>query len=165
VRTRLEPSVADEELRRAYQEHRLALVRLCVLLVGDVATAEDIVQDVFVRARRRLAELGGAGVYAYLRRSTINGWKNHLRHRAAEERAIGKMSAPSPAHPSAEVDERDTMWAEIAGLPSRQRAVLVLRYYEELSDTEIAQLLGCRTGTVRSQAKRALDKLRETVER
>jgi RNA polymerase sigma factor (sigma-70 family) len=132
---------------------------------GDVATAEDIVQDVFVRARGRLAGMTEPGAYAYLRRATINGWKNHLRHRAAEERAVAGLAAVVTEAAAVGVEEREAMWAEIARLPARQRAVLVLRYYEDLPDDEIARLLGCRRGTVRSQAKRALDRLRERVER
>jgi RNA polymerase sigma-70 factor (sigma-E family) len=156
--------VAGDELRRAYVAHWAALVRLCTLLIGDKATAEDVVQDVFIRARDRIGSLSEEDVYPYLRRGTINGWRNVLRHRRGERSAVAKLTDVGGRDPLTDVDERGAMWEQIVRLPPKQRAVVVLRFYEDLPDRTIAQLLGCTQITVRSQAKRALAKLREAIE-
>jgi RNA polymerase sigma factor (sigma-70 family) len=159
----LHAEAASPDLRRAYEKHWRPLVRLCALLVSDLGTAEDIVQEVFIRARERLHGLSDEQAYAYLRRGTLNGWKNWLRsqgrirHAVPLHEADQLVEAPGP-------EERDLLWRQVVALPERQRAVVILRYYEELSDGEIARVLGCRQVTVRSQAKRALDKLREAIQ-
>jgi len=157
--------VAGDRLRRAYQEHWVPLVRLCTLLTGDQATGEDIVQDVFIRARDRLGELPETLVYLYLRRATINGWRNVLRHERRERSAIVRLDDVGVHDPTSNVGEHEEMWAGTEELQPRQRAVIVLRSYEDLPDREIARLLGCTQATVRSQAKRGLAKLREAIER
>lgn len=149
-------------LRRAYEAHRLRLVRLGTLLVGDQVRAEDLVHDVFLRGRKRLGELEESAVYPYLRRALANAWRNQLRHREVEARILPRLRVGDSDH--VEVADRLDLWRAILDLPDRQRAVLVLRYYEDLTDEEIARILGCARVTVRSQAKRALDKLREVVE-
>ena len=157
-----EEPLARAALRRAYELHRIPLLRLSTLLVRDPETAEDIVQDVFVRAAPRLSSLGDEEVGPYLRRSVVNAWKNGLRHHIVEISAAPKlMQGELSADPA--LEERDAMWREISKLPARQRACLVLRYYEDLPDGEIASLLGCRIGTVKSQSSRALAKLRKAV--
>ena len=159
------PVMAGDALRRAYVEHRLALVRLATLLLRDQSAAEDLVQDVFIRSRERLEGLDDARAYAYLRRSVVNAWKNHRRHLGVEERALDQLPIGASSDAVETVNEREVLWRAIERLPDRQRAVLVLRFYEDLPDGEIAHLLGCAQVTVRSQAKRALDKLREVVNR
>ena len=157
-----EEPLARAVLRRAYELHRLSLLRLSTLLFRDHETAEDIVQDVFVRAAPRLSSLGDEEVGPYLRRSVVNAWKNGLRHHIVEISAAPKlMQGELSADPA--LEERDATWREISKLPGRQRACVVLRYYEDLSDGEIAALLGCRIGTVKSQSSRALAKLRKAV--
>lgn len=143
--------------------YRLPLLQLCSLLATDPAEAEDIVQDVFVRTGDRIATLSPSEVLPYLRRSAINAWKNELRHRSVERAAAPKLVAGQAMTDAASIDERDAMWTEIVRLPPRQRACVVLRFYEDLPDPEIAELLGCRVGTVRSQVTRALAKLRKVV--
>ncbi len=164
VRRAVRDVVAGDELRRAYVAHWATLVRLCMLLTGDEATAEDIVQEVFTRARARIGELPVKEVYPYLRQSTVNGWRNVLRHQRGERRAATKLGCVEAHDPAGDVGERDAMWGNILRLPPRQRAVVVLRFYEDLPDRAIAQLLGCTQVTVRSQAKRGLAKLREAIE-
>jgi RNA polymerase sigma factor (sigma-70 family) len=145
-------------LRRAFEQHDLRLVRLATLLSGSESVAEDLVQDVYVRAASKVAELADAEVFPYLHRSVVNAWKNYVRHRKVEERAslADEGAGPSP-------DDSIVLWAEIEELPPRQRACIVLRYYEDLDDREIADLLGCRVGTVRSQISRAVAKLKKVV--
>ncbi len=149
--------------RRAYETYRLPLLRLCVLLVGDPVTAEDIVQDVFVRTIEKIGGLPDEEVGPYLRRSVVNAWKNRARHLRVEASAVPKL-ARDDADEGAAMDNRDAMWREIAKLPPRQRACVVLRYYEDLPDREIAEVLGCRVGTVKSQSSRAIAKLRRAIE-
>jgi len=142
--------------------HRLPLLRLSTLLLSDASRAEDVVQDVFVRSFGAVGRLPDDQIGPYLRRGVVNAWKNEVRHRRTAE-----LAAPKVAHqeflPTDSVEERDAMWAAIRDLPPRQRACIVLRYYEDLSDREIARLLGCRVGTVKSQSSRAIAKLRKVV--
>jgi RNA polymerase sigma-70 factor (sigma-E family) len=164
VREKRAPVVTADGLRRAYQEHWERLVRLCTLLTGDEATGEDIVQDVFIRARERLGQLPDEQVYLYLRRATINGWLNVLRRQRRERSAVVRLGDVESEDPTTAVAEHDAMWSRIGELPPRQRAAIVLRFYEDLPDRQIAQLLGCSRVTVRSQIKRGLAKLREAIE-
>lgn len=152
-----------DDLRRAYEAHRLALLRLAVLFTGADPVAEDLVHDVFVRSRSRLGDLDHDETRAYLRRALVNAWRNEVRHRRVERRHEAAVSPREVDDPSDRIAAHDEMWAAIARLPERQRAAVVLRYYEDLSDREIARLLGCRPVTVRSQVKRALAKLQEVV--
>lgn len=158
--------VADDRLEAAYAEHREALVRLATLLTGDAALAEDLVHDAFLASRDALARLGRPETYVYLRSAVVNGWRNVLRHRRVVERREPDLWEGPPATGDAtdQLAEHDRLWREIDRLPGRQRGVVVLRYYEDLPDRDIARLLGCSRVTVRSQAKRALDKLREVIE-
>jgi RNA polymerase sigma-70 factor (sigma-E family) len=148
-----------ELLRAAYERWYLSLLRLCVLLVGNVATAEDIVQETFVRAAPRLPELSEPSVLPYLRRSMANIWKNVLRHRSVELRSMPQLAREESTPFGEGIEERAAIWAAITRLPPRQRACVVLRYYEELTDREIADVLGCSVSTVKSQSHRALRKL------
>ena len=142
--------------------HRLPLLRLATLLLAEGEAAEDLVQDVFVRSASAVGALPEGQVGPYLRRGVVNAWKNEVRHRRtvalAEPKLVHGGSEPGPS-----IEDMDEVWAAIKGLPPRQRACLVLRYYEDLPDREIARLLGCRVGTVKSQSSRAIDKLRRVV--
>jgi RNA polymerase sigma factor (sigma-70 family) len=160
-----EPGVSHEGLRRAYERHWRPLVRLTTLIAGDVAEAEDIVQEVFIRSRDHLDDIPDDEVFAYLRRGTINGWKNTLRHASTERRVLPRLHERDLADPADAVVERDRVWRAIEQLRPRHRAVLVLRYYEELPDPEIARLLGCTRSTVRTRAMRALAAVRKELER
>ncbi len=142
------------------------LLQFTRVLTGDRALAEDIVQEVLIRLHARgdrLDEVGQLGAYA--RRMAVNeylGWRRKwFRQRPA---ASPPEPAPQPDH-SDRLAERDWLRSELARLPRRQRAVLVLRYYAGLSDAEIADELGCSTGTVRSHASRALATLRVEITR
>ncbi|MFN8098313.1 MAG: SigE family RNA polymerase sigma factor [Dermatophilaceae bacterium] len=134
-----------------------SLMRLALLLTGNRADAEDLLQTALLRAYTQRARVLAAGApSAYLRRILVN---EHLRA-GARPRPIpvadvdpGVVDARSP-------EERDAVWRLLATLPRQQRAVLVLRYYEDLPDTEIGEVLGIRPGTVRSTAHRGLIALR-----
>jgi len=145
-----------------------ALLRYATVLTCDPHLAEDIVQEVLARAQSRWARIAAADVpEAYVKRMIINELASWKRRRAAgvvpmSHAALDVISAPRADH-AAEVDERDAMIRRIAALPVRQRIVVALRFYEGLSDEQIADLLGCRPATVRSHASHAMAALRATI--
>jgi len=140
-------------------------IRLAFLLTGDRALAEDLVQDAFVRLIGRLRHLREPNAFwTYLRRTIVNLATSHFRHRRVERAYLERVAAaPSPvANPNDELDE--TMHRVLLGLPERQRAAIVLRFYEDLSDVQTAEVLGCPPGTVRSLVSRGMTTLREQLE-
>lgn len=140
-------------------DHSLALTRFAYLLCGDHQLAEDLVQDAFVSMYRRFGEtLPIAAPVAYARRVIVNGQISRARKRFSSETITD--SVPDTATADHDSSELDAMWQALAVLPDRQRAVLVLRYYLDLPDAEIAAALACREGTVRSLATRAFAALR-----
>jgi RNA polymerase sigma-70 factor (sigma-E family) len=140
------------------------LVRTAYAVSGDRGVAEDAVQTAFAKAYRswrRISRL--AAPEAYLRRMVVN---EVLSDRRRARRRHEVSSAEPPERMAADADARvhDDMWHALATLPPRQRAVLVLRYYEDLSEQQIADALGCRPGTVKSQASAALASLRSRLD-
>jgi RNA polymerase sigma factor (sigma-70 family) len=131
------------------------MVRLARLLTGSFDIAEEVVQEAFVKLQ--LASSTARNPEAYLRTIVTNLSWGYLR-RLRLERAL--LPEARIVHPAPEIDET---WAAVCGLPFRQRAVLALRYYEDLSEAEIARVLGCRVGTVKSSHHRALATLRERL--
>jgi RNA polymerase sigma-70 factor (sigma-E family) len=156
---------AQDRLRAAFEEHASSLLRLCLLLAARREEAEDIVQESFVRIAPRLDRLDQEVVWPYLRRVAINIWKNRIRRAMAEVRA-GTREAEGAGYHSDDpgrIDERERVLHSLRGLPPRQRACVVLRYYADLSERETATLLACSVGTVKSQTSKALAKLREVL--
>ncbi|WP_433219501.1 SigE family RNA polymerase sigma factor [Dactylosporangium sp. CS-047395] len=143
-----------------------ALVRLGRLLTGDRHQGEDLVQDVLARAFVRWERIAADGQPdAYLRRALVNASISRWRRPSAREVAVAAPEdSPDPVDLGAAAAERDAVWRLIRGLPAKQRAAVVLRYYEDLDDAAIAALLNCSQPTVRSQVKRALDTLRARIE-
>ncbi len=145
-------------------EHQQGLVRYAVLLSGSKADAEDMVQDVLIRVYPRWHELDPSTAYAYVRRAVTNeylSWRRRWSNRHI--RPVGD-DLPEVEHfdqPWTGRDER--LWRLLHGLPRQQRAAVVLRYYEDLSDEEIAAVLGCRLPTVRSHVSRGLAALRSAI--
>lgn len=144
-----------------------ALVRFAVVLTGDEHRAEDIVQDVLAKAYLRWDRVLRADPPdVYVRRMVVNAahswWRRPMNREVPVERTADR---PGHGDLDGEVDsriaERDSMWREISALPARQRAVLALRYYEDLDDDTIARILNCASATVRTHAMRALNTLRE----
>jgi RNA polymerase sigma-70 factor (sigma-E family) len=148
-------------LRAAFEEHYQPLVRFCALLAGDPFTAEDLAQEAFVRVAERIERGGVANVGAYLRRTALNVWKNRLRRLMVERRARARRPE-RPVEP-ASPEDRDLLWTAVRRLPPGQRACLALRFYEDLSERETAEVLGCSIGTVKSQTSRALARLRKEL--
>ncbi len=156
---------ADVALERLYDAHYVRLVRLSVLLLGDVGRAEEVVQDSFVAVYRRWDKLHDADVPAYLRQTVVNRSRSVLRHLTV----VSKHPAEAPAdHPGADHDvlrqsQRQSVLDAMARLPRRQREVLALRYYLDLSEREIAETLGISQGAVKSHASRGADALRRSL--
>jgi RNA polymerase sigma-70 factor (sigma-E family) len=143
------------------------LFRLAMLLTGqNRAEAEDLLQIALERAYRRRATLsGGRSPEPYVRQILVNASVD--RWRSLRRRAEQPLDARDPGRAvqdaAGEIADRDLLLRALAALPPRQRAVLVLRYWEDLSEAEIARMLGCSVGTVRSQVSRGLARLRETA--
>jgi RNA polymerase sigma-70 factor (sigma-E family) len=142
-----------------------ALVRFARLLTGDPHRAEDLVQEALARAYLRWDSIVRTEQPdAYLRRMVINGSHSWWRRRSNRETPTAEIADRlAPGSLDVEAAERDAMWQQIARLSERQRAVLVLRYYEDLDDATIADILGCSPVTVRSHALKALNVLRAHV--
>ncbi|GLW09386.1 RNA polymerase subunit sigma-24 [Microtetraspora sp. NBRC 13810] len=149
----------DAELVALYRDHRLSLVRLALLLVGDRETAEDIVQDVFARLHDKWRP--GITTLSYVRTCVLNGSRSVLRRRAMMLRRTTWVSeAESSAEAAALAGEsRREILVALGRLPRRQREALALRYYLDLHDAEIAEVMRIRPGTVRSTITRALTRL------
>jgi RNA polymerase sigma-70 factor (sigma-E family) len=139
-----------------YHENFAAMVKLAVLLTGSEASAEDLVHDSFIRVHGRWQHIEHP--QAYLRRTVVNACRSAAR-RARRERA---RAVPSTTTTPFAADE---MFDVLGTLPHRQRAALILQFYEGLSQAEIAEVLGCREGTVASLVHRGLSQLRRMVER
>jgi len=141
-----------------------ALLRFALMLTGSRPAAEDLVQAVLAHAYPRWGHIRDLDrPEAYLKRMVVNQhlrWHRRLWRGEIPTASPGGERPPTVDDGAEERASRDETWRLLAGLPRRQRAVLVLRYYEDLSDTEIAMVLGCRPATVRSQAARALATLR-----
>jgi RNA polymerase sigma-70 factor (sigma-E family) len=158
---------ADEAVTQLYAAHYRSLVRLATLLLRDVGAAEEIVQDSFVAMHgswRRLRDHDRA--LAYLRQAVVNRSRSALRHRTVEQR---HAPAPMPDHASAEHGalealEREDLIRALHRLPRRQREVLVLRYYIDLSEAQIADAIGISRGAVKSHASRGMAALRLSLE-
>jgi RNA polymerase sigma-70 factor (sigma-E family) len=158
---------ADEALVALYTAHYRSLVRMAALLLRDTAAAEDVVQDAFIAMHgswRRLRDTDKA--LAYLRQAVINRARSRLRHLKVVDR---KAPAPMPDAASAEYGamrslERAEVLQALGRLPHRQREVLVLRYYSDLSEAQIAETMGISQGAVKSHASRGIAALRDNLE-
>jgi len=159
---------ADRAVTVLYAAHYRSLVRLAALMLRDTATAEEVVQDSFVAMHdgwRRLRDNDKA--LSYLRQSVVNRSRSVLRHRVVVDRNAPK---PAPDMPSAEQGaitllERSAVVTALRTLPPRQREALVLRFYGDLSEAQIAAAMGISKGAVKSHTARAMTALRSVLER
>jgi RNA polymerase sigma-70 factor (sigma-E family) len=154
------PAARGVDLHTLYDAHWRYLVRLAMLLVDDVASAEDVVQDAFMALHRKAADLRDpdAGL-AYLRTSVLNLSRSVIRRRQVARKHLKVAEPEATAGADHDVlvrdDHRQALDA-VRSLPRRQREVLVLRYWSGLSEREIAQTLGISTGSVKSAASRGM---------
>lgn len=159
----------EGDLGVLFREHHLELVRLATILTGDQGTAEDVVQDAFERMHAGRGRIAGRGVtVAYLRTAVINGCRGvHRKRSLAQRRAavgVGAARLDPGGDGAGHSAEQAVLLAEryrevaaaLAALPRRRREVLVLRYYLQLSEAEIAAMLNISAGTVKSSAARGL---------
>jgi RNA polymerase sigma-70 factor (sigma-E family) len=158
------PPVAQERgrLEELYARHAPDAVRLAYLLTGDAPLAQDLVQEAFVRLGGRLVHLRRPEAFgAYLRQTVVNLSRMHFRRRRVERAAMEReagLAREGPGEP--DVAGRDAVRRALLQLPERQRAAVVLRFYEDLSDRQAADVLRCRPGTVASLVYRAMQRLR-----
>ena len=156
--TAMIPGGMGDQFSDFYREAYPGAVRLAWLLTHDHAAAEDVVQDAFVRLRPRLEAIDNRR--AYLRTAIVNGCRDRARSAGRAEAGLRRVvilsEASAPDHPSELIDA-------VSRLPYKQRAVLVLRYWADLPEAEIAEIVGVRPATVRSITARALAKLRKEL--
>jgi RNA polymerase sigma-70 factor (sigma-E family) len=165
---------AARSVTTLYRAHAVGLIRLAVIMLGDRAAAEDVVQDAFLGLYRHWGGLNDrANALTYVRSSVLNGCRNALRSRAQRERRLGDWDQADawsgPAVASAETmalvseEHRRTLEA-IRRLPDRQREALVLRFYLDMSEEQTARAMGISKGTVKSATSRAVAALGRMLE-
>jgi len=156
---------ADEAISDLLGSAGDRLLRLAFQLSHDRAGAEDLVQQALEQVYRRWRRDGSDVEHAeaYARRAVLNEYLRRRRLRSATELITDSMPDTATPAPDTTVAEHDAMWRALGGLPKRQRAALVLRYYEDLPDRDIATMLDCRQATVRSLIARGLHALRTSV--
>jgi RNA polymerase sigma-70 factor (sigma-E family) len=160
------PLVHTTPIAELYRQHVDYFGKVAYLLTGDSERAEDLVQEAFARLAARLGHIRDPlAVRAYLRKTIVNLAINDCRRRDSERaylRRWGHTHAQAATQP--DIETRHHLVAALRALPARQRAVVVLRYYEDLSEKEIAATLGCPIGTVKSSLSRALQTMRVDLE-
>jgi RNA polymerase sigma-70 factor (sigma-E family) len=159
---------ADEAVEQLYAAHWRQLVRLSVLLVHDLGTAEEVVQDAFIELHGRWSKLRDhERALAYLRQAVVNRSRSVLRHRAVVHKYAARERPPADAPPAdssvGAIAQRDAVLTAMRLLPERQREVVALRYYIDLSEAEIADALGISRGAVKSHASRGLAALKTNL--
>ena len=160
---------ADDAVEALYAAHWRQLVRLSVLLVRDTGAAEEVVQDAFVALHGRWRRLRDPDkALAYLRQSVVNKSRSVLRHRGVVDRHAARERPPEPLQsvegPTLDRDRRARVLDAMRALSERQREVLALRYYLDLSEADIADTLGISRGAVKSHASRGSAALRLLLE-
>lgn len=169
METQHEPAERGTEpegrLTELYSRHVPQTIGLAYLLTGDRGEAEDLVHEAFVRVVERLHHLRVPDAFdAYLRRAVVNLHTSRLRRRRVERAYLEREgSRPTPATVMPDVGQRDELWRSLLRLPPRQRAAIVLRYYEDLSERDTGEVLRCSTAAVKSLTARALETLRVEI--
>ncbi|WBB65139.1 SigE family RNA polymerase sigma factor [Micromonospora sp. WMMD812] len=154
----------EEEFREFVAARSGALLRTAYLLTGDWPTAEDLLQTALTKTYLAWKRLGGIeAIEPYARRVMVNTSTSWWRRRWHGERPTEVLPELPAADEIERQLDRDVLWRHLSALPTRQRAVLVLRFYEDMSEAQTAALLGISTGTVKSQTSRALGTLRRRM--
>jgi RNA polymerase sigma-70 factor (sigma-E family) len=152
-------------LEELYQLNAREGVRLAYLMTGDRELAEDISQEAFVRVAGRWQDLRNPDAFrAYLRRSIVNLSRSHFRRQRVARNYLKRQASPEISSDLPDVERRDVLRTALQSLPHRQRAALVLRYYEDLSEQQTAEALGCSVGAVKSLVNRGTGALRQRIE-
>lgn len=152
-------------LEDLYVQHAPAALRLAYFLTGDPEAARDLVQDAFVRVAGRFRHLRQPDAFdAYLRRTIVNLHASGLRRLRAERSSLAREAALAVGvADGTDLGVRDEMWHAILGLPPRQRAAIVLRFYEDLSEWQAAEVLHCSVGAMNQLVVRAMATLRTRI--
>lgn len=166
VVTRVRSDAATEEFTQTYATHHAEALRLAYLLCGDRHRAEDAVADAFVKVYRQMQRGNVEQPRAYLRRAVVNEINSRFRRLALERRQAQKRSGDDRGRRTAEeqVADSDEVFMALRHLPPRQRTVVVLRFYEDLAEKDIADVMGISLGTVKSTLHRGLERLRTLVD-
>ena len=160
------PEAGTDAFASVFNHHHRGALRLAYLLIGDRHQAEDAVSEAFAKvyvqwSRGRVHDVG-----PYVRRAVVNQVNSRFRRRSVERREAERLRGDDRGgrgHAD-QADDHDAVWGALAHLPERQRAAVVLRYYEDLSEADTAAILGCSVGTVKSQVSRGLARLRELLD-
>ena len=156
---------SDEQFREFMRGRWPAMVRLAYGLTGDLGHAEDVAQAAFARAYASWARVAGTGdPDAYVRRIVINENHSRFRRRRVAENLVDAVPEPPPQPAADPLGDSEALMRALRRLGPRQRAVVVLRFWMDMSEAETAAALGCSVGTVKSQASRALAALRGSAE-
>ncbi len=165
-RSRTGATTTDDRWRLVFEENYRDLVALAAFSVDDRETAEEVVQDAFVKVLSGRYRVDPGKELAYLRSAVINGGRSQLR-----KRRVRRLHSPAKPEPVAAAEvagvlgaERTELVAALRALPQKQAAVLVLRYFHDMSEADIADTLGMARGTVKSHAHRGLAKLANLLE-
>ncbi|OHV36431.1 MULTISPECIES: SigE family RNA polymerase sigma factor [Pseudofrankia] len=150
----------DDDFTEFVRNRGQALGRTAYLLTGDAGRAEDLVQSALLAVWLRRGKVDPDRWEAYTRRTMVNLSCSWWRRRSSGERPVATLPDLPGADPTDAADERSRLVAALRRLPARQRAAVVLRHYEDLSDAETARLLRCKPGTVRSLTFHGLSRLR-----
>ena len=163
--TLIADATTSSDLETLYVRHAPSALRFAYFLSGDQEMARDLVQDAFVRVAGRFRYLRQPDEFdAYLRRTIVNLHTSRLRRLKAERSSLAREAAlPVRAGDDEDNEVRDEMWQAILGLPPRQRVAIVLRYYEDLSERQAADVLRCSVGALNQLVVRAMAKLRDRI--
>jgi RNA polymerase sigma-70 factor (sigma-E family) len=157
-------STRARRLGELYAQHGPGAARLAYLLTGDKTTAEDLVNEAFVRVFGRFRDMRDPGSFeSYLRRTIVNLTNSHFRRLRTERDYLRRRRVEPPPPSMPDLESRDEMWRLLQRLPQRQRAAIVLRFYDDLTEAATAEVLGCPVGTVKSFVSRGLARLRSEV--
>ena len=153
-------------LEEMYAVHATAATRLAFLLTGDQELAQDLVHDAFIRTAGRFQHLRSSGSFgAYLKRVVVNLSRDHFRKKAVERRSLDKVRAEIPAQTEGhDPSHRSSLMPALAQLPYRQRVAIVLRYYEDMTEGQVAEAMNVSARAARSLLSRGMATLRTLME-
>lgn len=153
-----------ERFEGLYEAHISSAVSLALLLTKEPELAEDIAQEAFVKVARRFGDLRDRNAFpAYLRRTVVNLTNSQMRRRRLERRSLARLAGRPPQADVERSPEQGELWSAVVDLPHRQRAALVLRFCEDLSEREVAEILQTTEKAVRSLVSRGTETLRERL--
>jgi RNA polymerase sigma-70 factor (sigma-E family) len=159
-------SLPASRLAGLYEEHVGRAIALATLLTGDRHIAEDIAHDAFLRVAGRFGELRHPRAFGpYLHKTVVNLCHSRVRRQERERIILRRQPDAEAIEPDTSADDRDELWSVMKRLPYRQRAVLVLRYWDDLSEGQIAELMRCSPRAVNALLSRAKENLRNSIGR